>query len=123
MSCIRSCSIAWAAMVAVASPVAAQDYPAKPIRIVVPFPPGGGTDIVTRTLTQKLGETLGASFVIDNRSGAGGTIGTDIVAKSAPDGYTLAMVSGSHTINPSLYKRLPYDAVKDFSPVSLVVSG
>lgn len=103
--------------------VVAQDYPSKPIRLVVPFPPGGGTDIVTRTVTQKLAEILGASFVVDNRGGAGGSIGTEIVAKSPPDGYALVMVSGSHTINPSLYKKLPYDSVNDFSPITLVVSG
>jgi len=101
----------------------AQDYPARPVRVVVPFPPGGGTDIVARLVTQKLGERLGANFVIDNRSGAGGTIGTEIVAKSPPDGYTLAVVSGSHAINPSLYRKLGYDAARDFAPVTLIVSG
>jgi tripartite-type tricarboxylate transporter receptor subunit TctC len=122
---IQSCSMVCAAIVGMVAIEAGigQEYPSKPIRVVVPFPPGGGTDIVARMLTQKMAETLGASFVIDNRSGAGGTIGTEIVARSAPDGYTLAMVSGSHSINPSLYKKLPYDAVKDFSPISLVVSG
>jgi tripartite-type tricarboxylate transporter receptor subunit TctC len=104
-------------------PVHAQDYPAKPVRVVVPFPPGGGTDIVARVLMQKLGERLSASFLIENRSGAGGTIGTEIVAKSAADGYTLGMVSGSHAINPGLYRKLAYDAVYDFSPVSLLLSG
>jgi tripartite-type tricarboxylate transporter receptor subunit TctC len=103
--------------------VHAQDYPARPVRVVVPFPPGGGTDIVARMVMQKLGERLGANFVIDNRSGAGGTIGTEIVAKSPADGYTLGVVSGSHVINPSLYKKLPYDAVRDFAPVTLLVSG
>jgi tripartite-type tricarboxylate transporter receptor subunit TctC len=101
----------------------AQDYPSRPVRVVVPFPPGGGTDIVARIVTQKLGERLGANFVIDNRSGAGGTIGTEIVAKSPADGYTLAVVSGSHAINPSLYRKLGFDAVRDFSPVTLIVSG
>ncbi|HKA42709.1 MAG TPA: tripartite tricarboxylate transporter substrate binding protein [Burkholderiales bacterium] len=101
----------------------AQEYPGKPVRVVVPFPPGGGTDIVARMVMQKLGERLGANFVIDNRSGAGGTIGTEIVAKSPADGYTLGVVSGSHVINPSLYKKLPYDAARDFAPVTMLVSG
>lgn len=106
-----------------AMPALGQDYPSRPIRVVVPFPAGGGTDIVARLVTQKLGATMGANFVIDNRAGAGGTIGTDIAAKSAPDGYTLVMVSGSHAINPSLYKKLPYDTARDFAPISMLVSG
>jgi tripartite-type tricarboxylate transporter receptor subunit TctC len=101
----------------------AQGYPGKPIRIVVPFPPGGGTDIVARILTQKLSESFGANFVIDNRAGAGGSIGTEMVAKAPPDGYTLGIVSGSHAINPSLYSKLPFDAVRDFAPVTMLVSG
>jgi tripartite-type tricarboxylate transporter receptor subunit TctC len=101
----------------------AQDYPAKPVRVVVPFPPGGGTDIVARLVMQKLGGQIGGSFVIENRSGAGGTIGTEIVSRAPADGYTLGMVSGSHAINPSLYRKLAYDAVRDFAPVTLVVSG
>ena len=101
----------------------AQEYPARPIRVVVPFPVGGGTDIVARMVTQKLGERIGGSFIIDNRSGAGGTIGTEIVAKAPADGYTLGVVSGSHVINPSLYKKLPYDPVRDFAPVTLLVTG
>jgi tripartite-type tricarboxylate transporter receptor subunit TctC len=103
--------------------VHAQGYPAKPVRVVVPFPPGGGTDIVTRMVMQKLSERLGANFLIENRSGAGGAIGTEIVSKAAADGYTLAMVSGSHAINPGLYKKMAYDAVYDFSPITLLVSG
>jgi tripartite-type tricarboxylate transporter receptor subunit TctC len=103
--------------------VHAQGYPAKPVRVVVPFPPGGGTDIVTRMVMQKLSERLGANFLIENRSGAGGAIGTEIVSKAAADGYTLAMVSGSHAINPGLYKKMAYDAVYDFAPITLLVSG
>lgn len=103
--------------------VSAQDYPGKPIRVVVPFPPGGGTDIIARTVTPKLSEVLGASIVIDNRGGAGGTLGTELVAKAPPDGYTLAFVSGSHAINPSLYKKLPFDSVHDFAAVTMLVSG
>ena len=116
-------SVAVALVLCAAGPVHAQDYPAKPVRVVVPFPPGGGTDVVARMVMQKLSERLNANFVIENRSGAGGMIGTEIVAKSAADGYTLAMVSGSHAINPGLYKKMAYDAVYDFSPITLLVSG
>ncbi len=111
-----------ASILASACAIAAeQPYPARPIRLVVPFPAGGGVDISARVVGQKLAERLGASVVVDNRSGAAGIIGTDIVAKAQPDGYTLAMVAAGHTINPGLYRKLPYDAVKDFAPVSLVV--
>ena len=104
-------------------PVAAgaQQYPTKPIRLIVPFTAGGGTDISARIVGQKLAERLGVGVVVDNRTGAGGIIGTEIVARAAPDGYTLVLVSSSHAINPSLHKKLPYDSVKDFAPVSLVV--
>jgi tripartite-type tricarboxylate transporter receptor subunit TctC len=99
---------------------AAEGYPAKPVRIVVVYPAGGGIDIVTRAVTQKLSEAWGASFVIDNRPGAGTTLGTGIVAKSAADGYTLLMADVSFAISPALYRSLPYDPVKDFVPVSLL---
>jgi tripartite-type tricarboxylate transporter receptor subunit TctC len=101
----------------------AQEYPAKPIRVVVPFPPGGGTDLMARSVMQKLGESLGATMIIDNRGGAGGSIGSDIVAKSPADGYTLLIISGAHAINPSLYPKLPYDSVRDFAPVTMFTSG
>jgi len=101
-----------------ASPASGETYPSKPIRLVVPFPPSGATDIIARTLAQRLGEALGASIVVDNRPGAGGTIGSDIVAKSAPDGYTLLMATTStHSIAPSLYPKLPYVVERDFAPV------
>jgi tripartite-type tricarboxylate transporter receptor subunit TctC len=99
----------------------AQPYPSRPIRLVVPFTAGGGTDITARLVGQKLGERLGTSIVVDNRTGAGGIVGTEIAARAAPDGYTLVLVSSSHAINPSLHRRLPYDTVKDFAPVTLVV--
>jgi tripartite-type tricarboxylate transporter receptor subunit TctC len=99
------------------------DWPNKPVRIIVPFAAGGGTDLVARLTAQKLTEKYGQPFVVENRPGAGGSVGTDLVAKSKPDGYTLAVVSGSHTINPSLYKTLPYDTRKDFAAVSNLVSG
>lgn len=97
------------------------DYPNKPIRFIVPFPPGGGTDIVSRLVTNKMTETLGWKFVVDNRSGAGGSLGMEVAAKAAPDGYTLVMGQTSNlAINPSLYAKLQYDPLKDFAPVSLV---
>jgi len=99
----------------------AQSWPAKPVRLMVPFPPGGSTDIVARIVGQKLGERLGQSIVIENRGGAGGTLGTAQVAKAAPDGYTLTVASTStHVVAPSVYQKLEYDPVKDFAPISLM---
>src|SRR5512134_2274701 len=95
------------------TPLHAQKYPERPVRAVVPFPAGGGTDILARLFLQRLSERLAANFVIDNRAGAGGTIGTEIVAKAAPDGYTILVCSSSHTINPSVYKKLGYDPARD----------
>lgn len=100
----------------------AAGYPTRPIRLVVPSSPGGGTDIVGRVLAQKLGELVGQPLVVDNRPGAGTIIGTELVAKSAPDGYTLLMGLTALAVDPSLYAKLPYDALKDFAPVSLVAS-
>jgi tripartite-type tricarboxylate transporter receptor subunit TctC len=103
---------------------AAQGYPHKPVRIVVPFAPGGATDIVTRIVAQKLTELWSQSIVVDNRSGAGGNIGGDIVAKSAPDGYTILMTSGSIvTANPHIYKRMPFNPARDLRAVTNVASG
>jgi tripartite-type tricarboxylate transporter receptor subunit TctC len=99
----------------------AQAYPTRPIRLVVPFPPAGTTDILARAVAQRLSVSLGQSVIIDNRPGAAGNIGSDLVAKSAPDGYTLLMGTvGTHAINPSLYGKMPYDHVKDFVPIVLV---
>ena len=98
---------------------AAQTYPAKPIRIIVSYPAGGANDIVARSVGQKLNELLGASIVVDNRAGAGGTIGADVAAKAPADGYTLLMAAGAHTLAPSLYIKLPYDIARDFAPVSI----
>lgn len=99
----------------------AQSYPTKPVRMIVPFPAGGATDLFARVLSLKLGEKLGQSVVVENRPGAGGTIGSDLVAKAAPDGYTLLLATSStHSIGPSLNPRMPYDAVRDFTPVSHV---
>ena len=98
----------------------AAEYPDKPIRLVVPFPAGGATDLMARTLAQKLAQRLGQAVVIDNRAGAGGGIGAEAVATAPPDGYTLLFATmGSLTINPSLYKNLRYDPVKSFVPISL----
>ncbi|VTU13877.1 Argininosuccinate lyase [Variovorax sp. SRS16] len=99
----------------------AADFPSKPIRIVVPFPPGGATDEAARLIATQMGAHWGQPVVVDNRPGAGGNVGSDIVAKSAPDGYTLVMgVTGSHAINISLYSKMPYDPVKDFVAISQV---
>jgi len=97
----------------------AKDYPNKPIRFIVPYPPAGGTDIVARILTEPLAAALGQPIVIENRGGAGGNVGTDVAAKSAPDGYTVLFTLSSHTINPKLYEKLPFDVEKDFVPISL----
>lgn len=97
-------------------------YPLRPVRFVVPFPPGGGTDLVGRAVAQKLAEQLGQTFVIDNRGGAAGTIGANIVAKAPPDGYTLLLASASFAISASYYRSLPYDSVRDFSAIGLVAS-
>ncbi len=115
--------LAGLAAIALAQPAAAQApaYPTKAIRLVVPFPPGGATDILARNVAQKLSETWGQSVVVDNRPGAGGNIGSELVAKAAPDGYTLEMGTvGTHAINASLYSKMPYDHVKDFAPIILV---
>ena len=102
---------------------AAQDYPARPIRFVVPFPSSGGGDIIIRALSQKLSERLGQAVVVDNRSGAGGNVGTELVARSPADGYTLVMANISpFAINASIYKKLPFNAITDFTPISLVAS-
>lgn len=98
----------------------AQTYPAKPVRMIVPFAPGGNTDIIGRVFAPKFGEFLGQQVIIDNRAGAGSTIGTEIAAKSPPDGYVLLMVSAAHTINPAMAKKLPYDSIKDFVPISVI---
>jgi len=102
----------------------AQDFPSRPIRLIVPFPPGGPTDIVARPMAQMLGDALKQTVIIDNRGGAGGTIGADAVAKSAADGYTLLMGTvGTSAINGSLYSKLPHDPVGDFTPIALVASA
>jgi len=109
------------AAIALAGPVAgAETYPAKPIRLLVPYPPGGAVDIVARTLSQQLSQDWNAQFVIDNRPGAGGVIATEIVAKAPADGYTLIMVATGHALNHYFYKTLPYDTFKDFTAITEV---
>lgn len=101
----------------------AEIYPNKPIHLIVPFAPSGFTDIVARVLGQKLAQLLNQQVVIENKSGAGSTIGTDYVAKSAPDGYTLVMVSTTHTITPFIYKKIPYDPIKSFTAISMLAES
>jgi tripartite-type tricarboxylate transporter receptor subunit TctC len=98
-------------------------YPARPVRVIVPYSPGGSSDAVARILTQKLGETLGQQFVIDNRPGAAGTLGREIVAKASPDGYTLLIGDSPHTINVHVLRHVPYDPITDFTPVTLVATA
>ena len=97
----------------------AADYPARQVRVVVPFPPGGGADTISRTIFAKLGEAVGQQFIIDNRGGGSGTIGTAIVAKATADGYTILHDATGHSINPSMFAKLPYDTARDFEPVFL----
>jgi tripartite-type tricarboxylate transporter receptor subunit TctC len=108
------------ALLATAEPVLAQSYPAKSVRVIVPSAPGGSVDTLGRLVAQKLSASLGQPFVVENRSGSGGVVGTEVVAKAAPDGYTLLMAYHSHIINPSLYPKLPYDTIKSFSPITQV---
>src|SRR5882672_5934994 len=117
---VKACALA---ALAISASAQAQVYPAKPIRMIVAYPPGGGTDIVGRMVAQKLGETLGQSVVVENRGGASGNIGTELAARAAPDGYTILMGNvAPNAINISLFKDLPFDPVADFAPVSLVAS-
>jgi tripartite-type tricarboxylate transporter receptor subunit TctC len=107
-----------------AAPAWAQDYPRKPLRLIVPFSPGGGNDIVARAVAQSLGANLGQPVLVDNRSGAGGVVGAELAARSLPDGYTLFLGGvGSHAVNPHLHAKLPYDPVRDFAPVTLIASA
>lgn len=117
-----ACSLAPAQQPAPAKSASAEGYPAKPIRIVTPFPPGGGLDLMARVIAQWLSDAWGRQVVVDNRPGAGGSIGAAIAAKAAPDGYTLLIVSSAHTVNATLYRKLPYDTLKDFDPVLLVTA-
>jgi tripartite-type tricarboxylate transporter receptor subunit TctC len=106
-----------------AAPATAQNYPNRPVRIVIPLSPGGTTDVPGRIIAQKLSESLGQQFFVENRAGAGGTIGSDFVAKSKPDGYTLLLTASPFVIAPHVYKNMPYDALADFAPVIRIATG
>ena len=127
MRTLRFHLVAGAVLTALAAslsvPVAAQTYPSKPVRLIVPFAPGGFTDVVARILGQRLSVSMGQQFIIENKAGAGSTIGTDFVAKAAPDGYTLVMISTTHVISPWIYKSMPYDPIKGFVPVTKLVDS
>lgn len=118
LSPVRRLALAAIAAAAVALPAAAQDYPSRPVRLIVPFAPGGSADVFGRFVAQKLQESLGQNFVIDNRPGGGAVIGTDAVAKAAPDGYTLLVMSNTHTVNESLIPNKPYALMRDLVPVA-----
>jgi tripartite-type tricarboxylate transporter receptor subunit TctC len=110
------------ALLALTTAAAADDYPTKPIRLIIPFPPGGSNDVVGRMVATKLSEVIGKQIVVDNRGGAGGVIGTEMAANAHPDGYTLLVISSAHAVNPWLYK-LTYDPIKSFTPISILASG
>ena len=115
---LAACLLAWAGV------PAAQTWPVKPVRLVIPYPPGGGSDTIGRPLAQKIGEGLGQQMVVENRGGANGNIGMEAVARSAPDGYTLVFaLSAQLAINPGLYQKLPYDPLRDFAPITLLGEG
>jgi len=112
--------LALALLGAMAAPLAAQTYPGKPVRFILPFPPGGPTDILGRIIGQKLAERLGQPLIPENRPGSGGNIGIELAAQAKPDGYTIVLTTSTLAISPSLYKKMNYDPVKDLAPISLV---
>jgi tripartite-type tricarboxylate transporter receptor subunit TctC len=111
-----------ALLLALVTTAAAQDYPNKPVRLIIPFPPGGSNDVVGRMIATQLSEKLGKQIIVDNRAGAGGVIGTEVAANAPPDGYTLLVISIAHAVNPWLYK-LTYDPIKSFAPIGILASG
>lgn len=111
------------ALASVHSAFAQQNYPARPVRVVVPYPPGGITDVVTRIVAQEVSKVVNQNVLVDNRPGANSILGVDIVSKATPDGYTLVSVIAAHAANQTLYPKLPYDSVKSFAPVSLLVTA
>ena len=114
------CAVAATITSVTAGMALSQTYPTKPVRIVVPFAPGGGTDVIARHLATGMSQSLKRQFIVDNRAGANAIVGTEIVARAPADGYTLLFVSSPHSVNPSMYAKLPYDTLRDFAPVSLV---
>ena len=114
-----ACVLAWGATPGI-SVAAADAYPAKPVRLIAPYAPGGNADIQARYIAERLSETLGKQFVVDNRAGANGMIGIELAARSPADGYTLLLVANTFTVNPSLFPKVPYDTVKDLQPITLV---
>ena len=123
MPMTRRAFLGTSAAFALCGPAAAQAWPDRPIRLIVPFPPGGGTDVISRQLAERVGANTRWTIVIENRAGAGGTLGLDAVAKAPPDGYTIGMGQASNlTVNPSLYPKMPYESLRDFAPISLVAT-
>jgi tripartite-type tricarboxylate transporter receptor subunit TctC len=119
-----SCMVAAAVFAALSqAPASAQQYPSKPIRIVSPFAPGGGNDVISRTIAARLGENVKQQVIVENRPGANGIVGTEVAARSAPDGYTIVLIPSGHAVNASLYRKLPYDSIRDFTPITLVGSS
>lgn len=118
----RSIALIAAPLIFLSAAVIAQTYPTKPVRVVIPWPPGGSNDVVGRIVMQRVAESTGQQFVVDNRAGAAGSIGADVVAKAPPDGYTIMVHSTSHVGNAHLYKKLPYDTLKDFMGVALLAA-
>lgn len=121
MSVRELCAAGLLALVTI--PAVGQTYPTRPIRVIVPYAPGGGSDILARLLQQKASEDLGQQLVVDNRPGAASTLGTNLVARAAPDGYTIGMIDTALVINPGLFSNLPYDAAKDFAPITVVATS
>jgi len=115
----------WATALLVASSCFAQTsgYPNRPVKVIVPFPPGGATDVIVRLMTQKLSVTLGQPFYAENHAGAGGNIGMGVAASAPADGYTILAVTNSFILNPSLYARIPYDPIRDFAPLTMTASA
>src|SRR5688500_13234902 len=105
------------------APAWAQQYPSKPVRVISLFAPGGGNDTISRTIAAKLGESVKQQVIVENRPGANGIVGSELVARAAPDGYTITLIPSGHAVNASLYKKLPYDSIRDFTPLSLVGSS
>jgi len=121
LALIMPAAVAWAGYVA---PVAAQPaFPSKPLRIISPFPPGGGNDALCRIIAHRLNESLRQQVIVENRAGANGIVGTEVAARSAPDGYTIVLIPSGHAVNATLYRKLPYDSIRDFSPITLAGSS